>query len=263
MTNKRIFFTGGGGFMGREIIPLLKRTGHKVIAPKSRQLNLLDTSAVAEFVKQNEFDVIIHAAMCSGTGRYGKPDGLEVLDKYLRMFENVFRYAADVEKFINFDSGASLFRNADIPDTTYGFSKYTIARSVDAADNGINLRVYGCFGATEESTRFFATNIRNYIDKKPITIFRDRLMDFTYSGDIHLILEHVLQTNITDCDCVYSTKYRLTDIAEMINSLDRYEVPIIVKNSGMDPNYCGSCSILDLDYIGLEEGIKRCYESFC
>ena len=48
----------------------------------------------------------------------------------------------------------------------------------------------------------------------------------------------------------------------MINSLDRYDVPIIVKNSGMDPNYCGSCSILDLDYIGLEEGIKRCYESF-
>ena len=70
MTNKRIFFTGGGGFMGREIIPLLKRKGHKVIAPKSRKLNLLDTSAVAEFVKQNEFDVIIHAAMCSGTGRY-------------------------------------------------------------------------------------------------------------------------------------------------------------------------------------------------
>ena len=81
--------------------------------------------------------------MCSGTGRYGKPDGLEVLDKNLRMFENVFRYAGDVEKFINFDSGASLFRNADIPDTTYGFSKYTIARSVDAVENGINLRVYG------------------------------------------------------------------------------------------------------------------------
>jgi UDP-glucose 4-epimerase len=263
MTSKKIFFTGGGGFMGREIIPLLKRSGHKVIAPKSRQLNLLDTFAVTEFVKENEFDVIIHAAMCSGTGRYGKLDGLEVLDKNLRMFENVFRYAGDVEKFINFDSGASLFKDADIPDTTYGFSKYTIARSVDAVDNGINLRVYGCFGSTEESTRFFATNIQNYIDKKPITIFRDRLMDFTYAGDIHLILEHALQTNIKDCDCVYSIKYRLTDIAEMINTLDIYDVPVIIKNSGMDSNYCGSCSIFNLDYIGLDQGIREIYESLC
>ena len=37
--------------------------------------------------QNDNFDIIIHAAMCSGTGRYGKPDGLEVMYKNIRMFE--------------------------------------------------------------------------------------------------------------------------------------------------------------------------------
>ena len=31
----------------------------------------------------------------------------------------------------------------------------------------------------------------------------------------------------------------------------------------MAPNYCGSCETFDVDFVGLEEGIKRCYEGFC
>ena len=124
--NLKILFTGGKGFIGREIIPLFRKDGYEVVDPSSKELNLLDSDAVKKFIENDNFDIIIHAAMCSGTGRYGKPDGLEVLYKNMRMFENVFRYVNEVDKFVNFDSGASLFNKSQIPESSYGFSKYCI-----------------------------------------------------------------------------------------------------------------------------------------
>ena len=256
----KIFFTGGGGFVGREIIPLLKKNGHKVIAPPSKDLNLLDSDAVDDFVQGQEFDTIIHSAIYGG--RRCKKDDLNDYYNNIRMFENLFKYVKDVDRFINFDSGASLFKNDEIPDTPYGFSKYTIARSVDDAPNGTNLRIYGCFGVTEQPNRFFAVNINNYIEKKPITIIKDKFMDFMYIDDIYMMVELALEGKIKDYDCVYSTKYRLTDLAEMINNLDTYDVPIIMEDREMAPDYCGSYKTFDVEFVGLEEGIKRCYENY-
>ena len=67
--NRRIFFTGGKGFIGQEIIPLFRQDGYDVIDPSSKELNLMDSDAVKEFVEADNFDIIIHSAMCCGTGR--------------------------------------------------------------------------------------------------------------------------------------------------------------------------------------------------
>lgn len=61
-------------------------------------------------------------------------------------------------------------------------------------------------------------------------------------------------------NCVYDRKYYLSDIAEMVNGLDSHRVPIIIKQDGEGSPYCGSFSI-DLNYIGLEQGIVDLYES--
>ena len=261
--NRRIFFTGGKGFIGQEIIPLFRQDGYDVIDPSSKELNLMDSDAVKEFVEGDNFDIIIHSAMCSGTGRYGKPDGLEVLDKNLRMFENVFRYSDEVDSFINFDSGASLFNVSKIPESVYGFSKYCIARSVNGLDNGINVRMYSCFGSREDPSRFLAVNIRNYIEKKPIKIFKNRQIDFMYVKDMYKNLKFVLEKKIRDVNCVYNEKYCLTDIADIINGLDNYSVDVIIENEGMDSPYCGDVTIpIELDYIGLKKGIEECYDNY-
>jgi len=261
--NRRIFFTGGKGFIGREIIPLFRQDGYDVVEPSSKELNLLDSGAVKEFIEGDNFDIIIHAAMCSGTGRYGKPDGLEVLDKNLRMFENVFRYSNEVDSFVNLDSGASLFNVSQIPQGTYGFSKYCIARSVDMLPNGINVRLYGCFGPTEDPNRFLAVNIRNYIEKNSIKLFKNRQMDFMYTKDIYKNIKYALEHKIKDVNCVYKKKYCLTDIANIINGLDIHSVDVIIENEGMDSPYCADVTLpVELDYIGLEQGIKECYEDY-
>ena len=77
--------------------------------------------------------------------------------------------------------------------------------------------------------------------------------------------------NVKDINCVYRKKYFLTDIADIINTLDSHKVDVIIENEDMDLPYCGDvtykwCQYTDLpvelDYIGLEQGIKECYENY-
>lgn len=258
----KILFTGGNGFIGKEIIPLLINDGYDVYAPTSKELNLIDNLSVKKYFDENgfDYDVIIHSAVVGG--RRWKTDGYSVFFDNLKMFENISLYSNKVSKFINFDSGASLFGSQFIPSSPYGFAKYCIAKNVFNFDNGINLKIFGCFGIYEQKTRFFATNIKNYIDKKPMVIFKNRLMDFIYVKDLYKILKYVLENdNLIDknIDCVYKEKYSLKNIAEFINYLDKHKVPIVIENDDMDFSYCGKLSV-DLNFIGLQKGMSDYYK---
>lgn len=265
MEDKKIFFTGGNGFVGKEIIPLLKEDGYTVIAPSSSQLDLKNNQAVKEYFDKNGFDygVIVHAAVLGGSRL--KEDDSDVYYDNMKMFENIFSYAPNVDKFINFDSGASFYGDGNIPTTPYGFSKYCSARSVNDFERGTNLKIFGCFGTKEKESRFISTAIKNYIKRKPITIFQDKLMDFFYVNDLYKILKYSLESNVStpkNINCVYERKYYLSDIAEIINSLDEHKVPIIIEDDNKGKPYCGSFTI-DLNYIGLEKGLVDLYEYFC
>ena len=56
--NLKILFTGGKGFIGREIIPLFRKDGYEVVDPSSKELNLLDSDAVKKFIENDNFDII-------------------------------------------------------------------------------------------------------------------------------------------------------------------------------------------------------------
>ena len=49
--NRKIFFTGGKGFIGREIIPLFRKDGYDVVDPSSKELDLLDSDAVKNLLR--------------------------------------------------------------------------------------------------------------------------------------------------------------------------------------------------------------------
>ena len=267
MNEKKIFFTGGNGFVGKEIIPLLKQDGYSVTSPSSSQLDLKNYQSVKEYFDSNgfDYDAIVHAAVLGGSRL--KEDDSDVYYDNMKMFENIFSYASNVDRFINFDSGASFYGNGNIPTTPYGFSKYCSARSVNDFERGTNLKIFGCFGIKEKESRFISTAIKNYIQKKPITIFKDKLMDFFYVKDLYKILKYSLEAapglimaRPKNINCVYDRKYYLSDIAEIINGLDSYEVPIVIEDDMREQPYCGSFSI-DLNYIGLEQGLMDLYES--
>lgn len=262
MTNKRIFFTGGNGFIGREIIPLLKKDGFEVTAPSSRELNLIDNKSVREYFDKNgfEYDAVVHAAVLGG--RRVSQDDLLVYFDNMRMFENIISYKVD--RFIHFDSGASLYGSGKIAHTPYGFSKYCMSRSTEEHPGGTNLKIYGCFGALEDEHRFLKTAIKNYKNKEPITIFQDKLFDLFYVKDLYKVLKYSLEVSSgiqpKNLNCVYDRKYYLSDIAEMVNGLDSHQVPILIEENEKGNAYCGNYSI-DLNYIGLEQGIMEVYES--
>jgi len=278
MKKGKILFTGGNGFIGRQIIPLLEEEGWEIVRPRSHQVRLEITSEVDSLFNGESYDAIIHGAIIGG--RREIDDGPKVFYTNMNMFENVFRHIKDTKTFINLDSGASYGRPAPveepspehfgmvIPADNYGFSKYCIAKRVLSHPKGINLRIFGCFGPYEESSRFFHTNINNYIKKKSIEIFKDRKMDFIYANDLYKIISYCLhmgeRTFVRDVNCVYSEKYYLSDIANMINNLSDHKVDIIKQGNYNEYPYCGyPNNISCIQYDGIEKGIKDCYEYFC
>jgi hypothetical protein len=64
-------------------------------------------------------------------------------------------------------------------------------------------------------------------------------------------------------DLVYQQKYKLTDIGNMINNLSAYKVKAKAEDYRESPSYLGNNLgiTLDVELIGLEEGIKRVYNA--
>lgn len=66
---KRIFVTGGGGFLGRHLITALRGAGQTVVAPSSAKCNLLRDGALAPW-DQECFDRIFHLAAWTQAGDF-------------------------------------------------------------------------------------------------------------------------------------------------------------------------------------------------
>jgi hypothetical protein len=61
-------------------------------------------------------------------------------------------------------------------------------------------------------------------------------------------------------ECSYPKKYLLSEIADIINGMSTYKVPVIIEQEGMGDNYIGSNGP-DIDFIGLERGIYNTYNA--
>ncbi len=69
LVGKRIWVTGGNGFLGRFVVPELRARGAEVLAPRSTELDLLIPDAASTFIRENRPDGVIHlAARVGGIG---------------------------------------------------------------------------------------------------------------------------------------------------------------------------------------------------
>ena len=59
MTSKKILFTGGNGFIGRQIIPFIQQAGYEVVRPRSTQVRLEVDKEVATLFNDGQL-VIMH-----------------------------------------------------------------------------------------------------------------------------------------------------------------------------------------------------------
>lgn len=272
----KILITGSNGFIGRNLKKYLSNMGYDIDGLSRNELNLLDKEDVTLFLCEKYYDVIIHTAVEGG--RRTKPDSEEMFYNNILMVYNLLSNKNHFGRMITFGSGAELDRTMNINEETifeerypidyYGMSKNVIAKLCLVEPQLYNFRIFNCFGPDEADGRLIRGNIEKKLRDEPMTMFSNRLMDFFYIDDLGKIVENFIVNKDfpKTIDCVYDTKYRLHDILNAINNCSNNKVEIIStvdssvnKINSKETDYIGKFTNIQIEYIGLIEGIHDTY----
>lgn len=251
----KILITGANSYIAKSIYNALKNK-HDITCITRQDFDLTNSSETTKFFHNKYFDVVLHCAI-SGGNRL-KKDTFEVVDNNLKMYYNLLEYKNKFNKFINFGSGAELY----LKDTPYGLSKYIIKESILEHENFYNIRIFGIFDENELDTRFIKSCIKRYINKEPMLV-QNKKMSFFYMKDLITLVDHYIQSPskslLKESNCAYIDSTSLLDIANIINKLDDYEVPIYINTQISDDYECRFNAPYGLKYIGLKQGIIETY----
>jgi nucleoside-diphosphate-sugar epimerase len=274
----KILLTGGHGYVARNLVPLFEMKGYDVFSPSHKELDLLNRDILERYIRENQFDAVIHTATKGGR-RTGKDKFEDVYVPNILMFENLAGCLLwNKTPLIVFGSGAEFNRRERIqeiyesnihtywPIDPYGLSKNVITRrSLYSFTNIWILRLFGCFNHDEDDNRFIKHSILNIKNGLPIEIHQNLKMDYFYLNDVFTVIDYILNDeNIPKhINLVYKEKYDLMTIAKMIQKYCKSKnefIKLIDMNEGKD--YTGNGNILSKlpiyeKLIGLEEGIKR------
>jgi nucleoside-diphosphate-sugar epimerase len=250
----KILITGGNGYIAQSIYDALKNE-HDVALITRQDFDLTDTESTNQWFQDKHFDLLIHTAVVGGNRL--NPEDESIIKSNLQMWRNLLYNQSSFAQLIQFGSGAELYAK----DTPYGLSKSVIAESIKTKSNFTNIRIFAVFDKNELDRRFIKANIQRYINKESIIIHQDKYMDFLYMDDLISIIKFsILHPTVSLINCCYQEKYKLSDIANIINSLSTYKVPIEIHSEESTPPYTGAYADLGINFIGLEEGIKKVYQ---
>ena len=250
----KILITGGNGYVATSLFKGLNQK-YEIVSINRNTFDLTDLHATNEWFKDKYFDVVIHTAI--NGGRRLKVDGDDVKHNNLDMYRNLLANIKHFDKFISFGSGAEIF----LDDAPYGLSKKIIAEDIKFKHNFYNIRIFNVFDENELDTRFMKANLLRYIKNEPIMIHANKVMDFFYMQDLVNLVDYYITSNYApkEINCSYDEKYTLVGIAKIINSLDKYKVPIIIHNDIKLNLYCEQTMEFPTDLIGLKKGIELTY----
>jgi len=251
----KILITGGNGYVAKSIYNSLNDK-YKITSITRSNFDLTDYNQTCQWFDEREYDVVIHTAVNGGSRL--KADNSSVVKNNIAMFENLCANKSQFKKLISFGSGAEIFHS----DTFYGASKKIIADSIRSIPDFYNLRIFATFDQNELDTRFIKANIKRYIKKEPIIIHTDKIMDFFYTKDLVSLVDYYIQNSELkkEINCSYEYKYTLSNIANIINELNDYKVPIHIDSKDKLEFYCGVHNEFPIKTIGLIEGIKQTYK---
>lgn len=249
----KILITGGDGYIAKSIYNAFYKF-YNITSITAKDFDLQDTEVVNNWFKDKAFDIVIHTAIKGGSRL--KIEDQSIADSNLKMFNNLLINKDKFKKLISFGSGAEIYA----PETPYGKSKRIINDTIQKEYNFYNIRIFAVFDEDELDTRFIKHNIIQYIKKEPMKIYNNKIMDFFYMKDLLSVIDYYINNDTLDkeVNCSYVEKYTLKDIADMINALDSYKVPIIIESNNELKIYAGQ-SNLKIKMIGLKEGLKNTY----
>ena len=275
---KKILLTGKTGFIGRNILESFLAEKYNFIAPSQEELDLTDEKRVSQFFRENKIEVVIHTA--GKPAHRNTPDPTNIFYTDMRMFINLIRQANCYKKMIVLASGAiydkrhyqpkmkETYFDNQVPLEEHGFYCYVSAKIMEQISNIVELRIFGIFGKYEDyAIRFISNAICKTIFDLPITIKQNRKLDYLYVRDLMPVLEYFIENkakykayNITP-----SQPIELYTLAEKVKKISNKNLPIMVSNSGMSPEYSGDNSRLksqipDIKFTSADESIKELYD---
>ncbi|PWL30935.1 NAD-dependent epimerase/dehydratase family protein [uncultured Roseivirga sp.] len=113
----RVFITGAGGMVGKNLLNVLVENDMEVYAPNREELNLFDNHSVEVAFKNFKPDLVIHLAGVVGGIRDNIDRPVDYLVENVEIGNNVIKSAfrADVKRFLNLGSSCIYPRDAHNP----------------------------------------------------------------------------------------------------------------------------------------------------
>src|SRR5579883_1871132 len=211
MANRRILVTGGAGYIGSHTVRLLLDQGydvsvvddlskgfkHNVPSGRLNRLNLLDTSALTELIRQHRPEAVIHFAAFIAVGESMRDPGRYFQNNVCGSLSLLNAMTANGVRHLVFSSTAAVYGNPHAspiqetfpiqPVNAYGESKVmveTLLRWFDEIHNltSVCLRYFNASGADpkgrlgeehEPETHLIPLLFRAVLTGKPVTLFGD------------------------------------------------------------------------------------------
>lgn len=113
----KILITGGSGMVGQNLLEHTAARKYEILAPSSKQLNLLDAAAVLHYLNDNKPDLIIHSAGVVGGIQANIANPVKFFAHNMQMALNVINGAcqAGIKQLLNLGSSCMYPRNAVNP----------------------------------------------------------------------------------------------------------------------------------------------------
>lgn len=103
---KKILLTGGSGMVGHNVIEHPKASGFHILAPSSKEFNLLDSREMTKYLEREQIDIVVHCAGHVGGIQANIQDPVKFLNDNLLMGINLVNaaYASGIQNFLNLGS---------------------------------------------------------------------------------------------------------------------------------------------------------------
>ena len=247
---KTALLTGGTGFIGRNVLPLLRQKFY-VYAPTREELDLRDGSGVKRYLDAHSVDVVFHCANPNPDKNPKADSQARFAEDSLRAFLNLYACGQSFGKMIYLGSGAEYNKQMEIqnvceaecfravPCEPYGLAKYAMNAIAAQSKNIYNLCLFGCYGPGDQPHKFITHCIRSCLRGGAITIRQDCRFDYIQVTDLgramvwagtHELQHHMY--NISGCEHAF-----LSQIAEEVRRQMGNELPVQIMTPGLNREY--------------------------